>query len=129
LHTKIKGSGTFKSPQEKTEYYQMFSYATLSQAAIHRIQPRYKLKNKEIPLGANLHHFAIKMMNIDGPNVRIKFGNQTYELKATTLWKILKNYLDSIFGHSQAEALSKSKELPRKDTSGREYVVKGDENE
>ena len=89
--------------------------------------PRLKVGNKIVLIGKNIHHFGIRLMEFKSEHVTI--AKQTFKL--TELWKVFRDYAYELFPAAQAEALSKSKELPKSEHSiqGHDFKVGDEENE
>jgi len=113
----ISGTPYLKTNANKTEFYKLLSYALLSQAAESKIRPMIQIKGTTYRLAASVHHFGVNLMYIEGEEVMIQ-GNK---VKSVTLWKILRDCLNQLYGLAQAEALSRSKEMPKGSGSTKEF--------
>ena len=125
INGKIKGEPYLTSAEEKGEYFTALSNSLLSQGAMSSA-PRLKVGNQIVLLGKNLQHFAIRLMDIDTDTVMIN----KKVIKTVDLWILLLDIMYEIFPAAQAEALSKSKELPKSEHTiqGHDFKV-GDEEE
>jgi len=116
INGKINGTPYLANAKEQGEYYILLSNSLLSQGSM-TLAPRLKVGNKIVWLGKNVQHFGILLMELKSNTCMI--DHQI--IKSTDLWKLLKKMMYEIFPAAQAEALSKSKELPKKETSTEGY--------
>ena len=123
INTKITGTPYLVSPEEKTEFFRLISYGLLSQSSVTSIKPSIKIKNITLLLARSPHHFAMKLMNIDTNTVIIA----GYKIKTIELWKILRDCFERLYGNAQAEAISKSKEMPKGEESKKEFEFSSNE--
>jgi len=77
-----------------------------------------------IPLGP-VHSFALRMKDLQGPKVRLKFFNKEYVVDISDLWKTLYDYLIRLFPRALEEALHVSREVPQREETT-SYVFKSD---
>ena len=99
-----------KGEQARLNYFHLLSGALLSQGPLSGICPRYKVSSGEVVLGADIHHFAIKMMDLKSNVAIIKDKLGKFKIDSKDLWKALYSYLVTLMDKAQAEALGKSKE-------------------
>ena len=122
INGKINGTPYLTSAKEQGEYYTLLSNSLLSQGSM-TLAPRLKVGNRIVWLGKNAHHLGILLMELKSDTCMI----DKQIIKSVDLWKLFKKIIYEIFPAAQAEALSKSKELPKKEisTDGYDYT-KGD---
>lgn len=116
INGKIKGVPYIQTPEEQGRYYAMLSNCLMSQGAMSAA-PRIKIDNKIILLGKNVQHFGIKLMNLKSKTTKIN----GFDIDTVELWKAFKEMVCALFPAAQAEALAKSKELPKKEQSKMGY--------
>jgi len=129
INSKILGTPYLVDKEEKTKFYKLLSYSLLSQGAIVLKKPQLKINNRVIEFGPNLHSFGIKLMKLNAETVSIKDGMNHYTIKSVDLWILFQTYIERLYGYAQAEALSKSKEMPKKGDSTREFIVSSGDKE
>ena len=125
VNSKITGTPYLVRNEEKDErqiFFKLISYALMSQPAVNKITPRIKVGNKIYLLGKNIHHFAMRMMEIDSDKVILN----GHTIKSVYLWKLIKHYFDQLYGLAQAEAIAKSKEMPKIEQSSKAFGFSSD---
>lgn len=111
---KINGIHHFINKREQYDFYEMVSRCLLSQGPFTGLKPTLEVGGRVIPLGVDVHHFANMLtFNLTTDMVFLKYGGTRYEVPAVVLWKKLLMYCLHLFPRAQAEALSKSKEIPK----------------
>lgn len=104
-----------QSEDERQQFFQLLSFALLSQGSTS-MAPRTPIKNSKgmiirvILLGNDIHHFALKLMDVTTSHSKITTPSGPYPFETKALWKVLYGYLVELFSKSQAEALARSKE-------------------
>jgi len=99
-----------KNGEERLNFFHLLSGALLSQGPLSGVLPRFKVHGGELILGSDIHHFALKMMDLRSNVATIKDRLGKFDIEAKDLWKALYSYLVSLMDKAQAEALGKSKE-------------------
>jgi len=98
----------FLSIKEKTIFPMLLANAFLSQANDCKIKPRLKIGNKIYLLGHDIHHFGLRLMDMQVTEGKVKIGGNIIE--ASVLWKLLKHYSLILFPMALSEAIHMSKE-------------------
>jgi len=114
VNGKISGTPYLTSPEEKSDFYKLLSYAFMSQGPMGHVV-YINIKGGRLELAPNIHVFGIKLMQIKGKKVIIRDHDRTFVFDASYLWKFFLERITDLFPNAQAEALSKSKEMPKKD--------------
>lgn len=130
VNSKITGTPYLTSPEERTKFYKLMCNAIMSQGAEYKKQPRVTLNNRVYLLASNIHEFGIKLMYVDADTITLtEYGNKNkVTIRSSDYWQLFMGYLNKIFGHALAEALAKSKEMPQKGSSDKDFTFssKGD---
>jgi hypothetical protein len=121
---KKKESSTpyFTNLEEGYGFFMLFSHALLGQGPKSKIVPLINIDNNIIPLGKDVHHFALQMMQVKAETVNLDFNNKKIVVKTVDLWEILLNYCLMLFPRAQTEALYISHEVPRGNRTGSGYA-------
>jgi len=114
VNGKINGIPYLTSPEEKAEFYKLLSYALMSQGPMSYVV-YLGVSGGRIRLANNLHTLGIKLMSIKDKTVIIVDCNRAYTFNSAYLWKVFLSKIVDLFPNAQAEALSKSKEIPKRD--------------
>jgi hypothetical protein len=114
VNGKIRGIPYLTSPEEKANFYKMLSYALMSQGPMSHVV-YLGVQGGRIRLANNLHTLGIKLMGIHSKTVTIVDCNRAYTFNSAVLWKVFLSKIVDLFPNAQAEALSKSKEIPKRD--------------
>jgi hypothetical protein len=111
---KINGIHHFINKREQYDFYEMVSRCLLSQGPFTGIKPILRINGKVVQMGVDVHHFANMMaFNMNEDVLTLKTGHEKFTVEAVVLWKLLLKYCLELFPRAQAEALSKSKEIPK----------------
>jgi len=126
VNGKINGIPYLTSPEEKAEFYKLLSYALMSQGPM---SPAVYLgvDGGRIRLANNLHTLGIKLMGIKTYTVVIIDCKKEYKFNSAYLWKVFLAKVVDLFPNAQAEALSKSKEIPKRDIRSIGFDFSADE--
>ena len=116
------GKPYFTSTEESYTFFILFSHALLGQGPKSKVVPSINIDNNIIPLGRDVHHFALQMMSIKEDTVKLNFNDTDLTVKSVDLWKVLLNYCVMLFPRAQTEALYISHEVPRSSKSGSGFV-------
>lgn len=127
VNGKIEEKPYFLNAKEKANYFDVISYALMSQGPLSGITPRLHINGKVEILASDVHHFALMLMNINGDKLILKYPGRTYEVESKQLWKLLLKYLIQLFPKSLSEALSRSKEMPKGEARLPGFTFKSDE--
>jgi len=87
------------------------------------------IKGGRLELAPNIHVLGIKLMSLKGKKIPIKDHSRTYIFDASYLWKFFLERILDLFPNAQAEALSKSKEMPKKDLRSGGFDFSAEEKE
>lgn len=109
--------------EEKEDFPDLIANALFSQGWINAYHSVYD--GTRIPMGS-VHSFALRMKELQGPNIKLKFFNKEYVVNISDLWKTLYDYLIRLFPRALEEALHVSREIPQREESS-SYVFKSDE--
>ena len=96
--------------KESYEFFILLSNALLGQGPISKIVPVYEGKGVRIPMGSDVHHFALQLMNLRSNKVKVRHQGREYILGMEELWSLLWKYCLILFPRAQTEALHMSKE-------------------
>lgn len=108
----------FNSTEESYAFFILFSHALLGQGPKSKIIPQINIDNNIIPLGKDVHHFALQMMSVTTDTVTLNFNDSEIKVKSVDLWKVLLGYCVMLFPRAQTEALYISHEVPKVSKSG-----------
>jgi len=103
----------FDKPEESYTFFMLFSHALLGQGPKSKVIPQINVDNNIIPLGKDVHHFALQMMQVKEDTVKLIFNDKKVVVRTTDLWEVLLNYCLMLFPRAQTEALYISHEVPR----------------
>jgi len=96
--------------KEAYGYFILLSNSLLGQGPISKIVPHINVKGNIIPLGSDVHHFGLQLMNIRTNVIKVKYRNEVHQLDMSDMWRVLKKYFMVLFPRAQTEALHMSKE-------------------
>lgn len=124
VKNKIEGDvGFIKDEEESYEFFVLLSNSLLGQGPISQIIPQFEIGNVILPVGSDVHHFALQLMNVRSEEVVLQFHGRTFVVSVRDLWKCLWKYMLVLFPRAQTEALHMSREewKYKKRTSGFEF--------
>ena len=100
--------------EERGDFPDLIANALLSQGWIDSYQSISD--GTQIPMGP-VHSFALRMKDLQGPKIKLKFFNKEYIVHISDLWKTLYGYLIRLFPLALEEALHVSREIPQREES------------
>jgi len=109
--------------EERENFPDLIANALYSQGWINAYHSVYD--GTRIPMGP-VHSFALRMKEIKGPKIKVKFFNKEYIVNISDLWKTLYDYLIRLFPRALEEALHVSREIPQREETT-SYIFKSDE--
>jgi len=107
---KINGKPYFMDNKTPYEYYENVGNSLLGQGPLSKIVPQITVDNVCIPLGQDVHHFAVQMMWLRGPVTTLTFRGKEYKVESKKMWETLLHYFEILFPRAQTEALHMSSE-------------------
>ena len=112
----------FKTTEESYSFFMLFSHALLGQGPKSKVVPKINIENNVIPLGRDVHHFALQLMHVKKDTVELEFNDKKFVVKTKDLWRVLLNYCLMLFPRAQTEALYISHEVPKAKKGGGGFV-------
>lgn len=109
--------------EERENFSDLIANALYSQGWIDAYHSVYD--GTRIPMGS-VHSFALRMKELRGSKIRLKFFNKEYIVDISDLWRTLYEYLIRLFPRALEEALHVSREIPQREEST-SYIFKSDE--
>lgn len=100
--------------EEREDFPDLIANALLSQGWIDSYQSISD--GTQIPMGP-VHSFALRMKDLQGPKIKLKFFNKEYIVNISDLWKTLYDYFIRLFPRALEEALHVSREIPQREES------------
>jgi len=105
----LKCDYPFVTKKEKNAMPRIVAHALLSQGVMSRIKPVLTVKGKTFLLGNDVHHFALRMVDIKVDKEGFtKIDDE--RIDARLLWHTLKDYCLVLFPKALAEGLHLSSE-------------------
>jgi len=126
VRKKIDGNPYFRDRKEAYEYFELLSNSILSQGPLSGIVPNVVLDGMVVPLGNDVHHFALQMMDVTTPRTKVKYKGKEWIMDSKVLWERLLHYLLILFPRAQTEALHMSSEKPKMREKSLGYVFSSD---
>jgi len=106
--------------EEREDFPDLIANALYSQGWIEAYHSVYD--GTRIPMGS-VHSFALRMKELKGQKVKLKFFYKEYMVDISDLWKTLYEYLIRLFPRALEEALHVSREIPQREETT-SYVFK-----
>ena len=85
----VKIQYSFLTDKEKIVLPTLLANSFLSQSNECKIKPKIKIGDRTYILGHDIHHFGLRLMDMQVNNGKIKIAGN--EINASLLWKLLKH--------------------------------------
>ena len=113
IRGKINGTPYFTDRISPYTFYEDVGNALLGQGPLSKIVPQITVDGICIPLGQDVHHFAVQMMWLNGPVTILNFRGKEYKIESKKMWETLLHYFEILFPRALTEALHMSSEKSR----------------